>query len=374
MSRLAAVILASQFLKDRIVRSFLSCLPMSGRMQTHQYIWLLIVLLSVILAMVGHAVASPAASSFRDEYGSGVKADCETGSYPLGQRIGWGIVINIPAFRLTLYEDWIPVRTYPIAIGSPLDPTPMGHFRVSTRITNPTWYPTRGGKPVPPGRENPIGSRWIGLSARGYGIHGTNSPGSIGKAVSLGCIRLHSRDAEDLFERVGIGTMVLIVYERVEIWLNEESGERFLVLHPDIYRSQPELMETVLLRLYRAGLDPEVTMPPIERVLDLGGPLTKSVTIRLGIPVYTGNRLAAMAICDPVLGILVPVRPIAERLERKLDYDESSGTALIEGNAVKGVNVDGRMYVPVSEIERMFNVTVYRDPLRMSLHVSEGPR
>src|SRR5581483_9610586 len=70
------------------------------------------------------------------------------------------------------------------------------------------------GKVIPPGAGNPVGTRWMGLSQKGYGIHGTNEPHSVGKAASHGCIRMGRRDLEDLFAQVRAGDVVEIVGER----------------------------------------------------------------------------------------------------------------------------------------------------------------
>jgi lipoprotein-anchoring transpeptidase ErfK/SrfK len=70
---------------------------------------------------------------------------------------------------------------------------------------------------VAPGKSNPLGSRWMGLSAKGYGIHGTNVPTSIGKAASHGCIRMRKQDLEELFEMVTVGTIVELVDEPTEV-------------------------------------------------------------------------------------------------------------------------------------------------------------
>ena len=70
------------------------------------------------------------------------------------------------------------------------------------------------GRVVPPGKANPLGTRWLGLSKKGYGIHGTNAPGSIGRNASHGCIRMRNRDVEELFELVAVGDMVELVGER----------------------------------------------------------------------------------------------------------------------------------------------------------------
>nr|WP_281183298.1 L,D-transpeptidase [Bacillus marinisedimentorum] len=98
------------------------------------------------------------------------------------------------------------------ATGKSDDLTPTGTFQVIAKLENP-WYSPKGitgGSP-----DNPLGTRWLGLSVPGtsgekYGIHGTNNPSSIGKDVSLGCIRLDNRNVEWLFDRVPLGTKVVI--------------------------------------------------------------------------------------------------------------------------------------------------------------------
>jgi len=82
---------------------------------------------------------------------------------------------------------------------------------------NPWWYPptqdawAKGLQPVPPGPGNPLGTRWMGLSAPGVGIHGTDEPWSIGHSESHGCIRMQVPDAEWLYKRVRVGTPVFII-------------------------------------------------------------------------------------------------------------------------------------------------------------------
>jgi lipoprotein-anchoring transpeptidase ErfK/SrfK len=116
------------------------------------------------------------------------------------------IIISIPDRKLALSEDGKVVKIYQTAVGADATPSPTGTFTVIRRVPNPTWY--HAGKVVAPGKNNPVGSRWIGLSEKGYGIHGTNAPGSIGRNVSHGCIRMRNRDVEQLFELVQIGDIV----------------------------------------------------------------------------------------------------------------------------------------------------------------------
>lgn len=122
------------------------------------------------------------------------------------------IVINVPARRLTLVQGGALVKAYPVAVGRAWTPTPRGSFRILQKAKDPTWAP-KGRPAVPPGPRNPLGHRWMRISSSGYGIHATNEPSSIGKARSHGCIRMSREDAEDLFDRVAIGTPVDIVYE-----------------------------------------------------------------------------------------------------------------------------------------------------------------
>jgi lipoprotein-anchoring transpeptidase ErfK/SrfK len=130
--------------------------------------------------------------------------------------IGPVIVIQRGSNRLTLYNGMKVVRKFGVATGQAVYPTPLGKFQIVVKWMNPWWYPPNspwaaGEKPVPPGPGNPLGTRWMGLSASGVGIHGTYQDGSIGYSLSHGCIRMHIPDAEWLFEHVNVGTPVFIV-------------------------------------------------------------------------------------------------------------------------------------------------------------------
>jgi lipoprotein-anchoring transpeptidase ErfK/SrfK len=116
------------------------------------------------------------------------------------------IVVSIPDCKLAVLEGDRVVRIFPAAVGRSNSPSPQGRFRIVSQIEDPTWY--WKGRIVPPGKANPLGTRWIGLDRKGYGIHGTNQPASIGQKVSHGCIRLRNRDVEELFDMVSIGDRV----------------------------------------------------------------------------------------------------------------------------------------------------------------------
>jgi len=126
------------------------------------------------------------------------------------------IVIHRGENRLFLYDGMRYWRMFPVATGQVAYPTPLGRFTIVVKWKNPWWYPpaspwAKGDKPIPPGPDNPLGTRWMGLSSPGVGIHGTPSDGSIGYSVSHGCIRMHIPDAEWLFNHVLVGTTVFVV-------------------------------------------------------------------------------------------------------------------------------------------------------------------
>jgi lipoprotein-anchoring transpeptidase ErfK/SrfK len=122
------------------------------------------------------------------------------------------IVVSIPDRKLILMEADRVVKIYDTAVGAPRTPSPSGSYKIVQALPDPTWY-TKG-KIVPPGKSNPLGPRWLGLSVKGYGIHGTNNPSSIGRNASHGCIRMRNRDVEELFEMVSVGDEVEMLAER----------------------------------------------------------------------------------------------------------------------------------------------------------------
>ena len=128
------------------------------------------------------------------------------------------IVVTRATNTLRLYNGRRLVRTFPVATGQAIYPTPAGMWRIIDKQRDPWWYPptydawAKGLKPVPPGPSNPLGTRWMGLNAPGVGIHGTDAPTSIGYSASHGCVRMHVPDAEWLFEHVRVGTPVVILY------------------------------------------------------------------------------------------------------------------------------------------------------------------
>jgi lipoprotein-anchoring transpeptidase ErfK/SrfK len=124
------------------------------------------------------------------------------------------ILVSIPDRKLAVIEDGKLTHTFPVAVGKESSPSPSGDFTIVSRVVDPTYY--HPGVVIPAGPQSPLGTRWIGLSKKGFGIHGTNEPRSIGKAASHGCIRMRRTDVEQLFTLVRGGDVVTIRSERDE--------------------------------------------------------------------------------------------------------------------------------------------------------------
>jgi lipoprotein-anchoring transpeptidase ErfK/SrfK len=130
------------------------------------------------------------------------------------------VLVSIPDRKLAVIENGKVLRTFSVSVGAAVSPSPTGKFEIVNRLANPTYY--HSGVVIPAGKNNPLGPRWVGLNRQGYGIHGTSAPGSIGKAASHGCIRMHNRDVVEFATLVNVGDPVEIRGER-----DEEMGRIF---------------------------------------------------------------------------------------------------------------------------------------------------
>jgi L,D-transpeptidase ErfK/SrfK len=184
---------------------------------------------------------------------------------PQAPEAGDGIVINLPQRMAFLVRGDRVERAYPVAVGRPNWPTPIGPFTVRTRERDKTWYVPvsiqeemrREGKPVqtqvPPGPDNPLGRHWIGLSMPAIGIHGTNAPASVYGFRSHGCLRMHPDDVADLFDRVAIGERGRIVYEPL-LMGRDDDGRIWFEANPDAYRRGAASVATVRAMARERGI------------------------------------------------------------------------------------------------------------------------
>jgi lipoprotein-anchoring transpeptidase ErfK/SrfK len=126
------------------------------------------------------------------------------------------IVVNKASTSVTLYENLKPAKTYQVAVGAAGYPTPSGRFTIQNKQVDPVWNVPNSdwagdlaGRSIPPGPQNPLKARWMGIYG-GAGFHGTADVGSIGSAASHGCVRMAIPDVIDLYERVDVGTPVFV--------------------------------------------------------------------------------------------------------------------------------------------------------------------
>ena len=122
----------------------------------------------------------------------------------------FSIIVDKSQNILTLKSGQDIIKTYKVSTGKN-SCTPVGAFTITNKLVDPPWYPDSGGV-IPYGDpRNVLGSRWMGISMKGYGIHGTTDPGAIGESVTDGCVRLNDSDVEELYAIVPVGTQVEIV-------------------------------------------------------------------------------------------------------------------------------------------------------------------
>ena len=186
-----------------------------------------------------------------------------------------GIVINLPEMRLYFFDGDGGVRSYPIGIGRDGLGTPMGETEVKRKAENPTWYPTaatRADNPelpaaVPPGPDNPLGTRALYLGWPAYLIHGTNRPYGIGRRASRGCIRMYVEDVEELYPQVPIGTKVTVIDQPIKLaW---SRGDLYLEAHPT--QAQADQIEI------NGSFDYELPDGLVERISAAAGPAANRV-------------------------------------------------------------------------------------------------
>lgn len=176
------------------------------------------------------------------------------------------IVINIPSRTLWLYEGEKIVRWYPVGVGRPGFPTPVGKYKVIRKVVNPGWehpYQAKGkAVRIAPGTtNNPLGTRWIGFheyKGGEYGMHGTDRPSSVGKYSSHGCVRMKIKDAEDLFDRVEVGVPVEVTYETVLI--RPQGSELRVVVYPDALKRGKPSLEQIQAKIRESH--PNATIDP----------------------------------------------------------------------------------------------------------------
>lgn len=200
-----------------------------------------------------------------------------------------GLVINVPEMRLYDFTVDDPPDVMAVAVGDATDPTPIGRFRIGRKRVDPTWHVPasirreRPGLPaeVPPGPDNPLGSRWMTIGDTSYGIHGTNVRWSIGRESTHGCVRLYEPEMKRLFARIPEGTPVRLVYQPFK-W-GVEGHRLYLEAHPDLYGRLPDRLAAALALPRALGLLDRVRLEDAWRAVEEAR----------GVPVWVGSVTSA---------------------------------------------------------------------------------
>jgi lipoprotein-anchoring transpeptidase ErfK/SrfK len=124
------------------------------------------------------------------------------------------LVLNLKEKHVYVYKGDKVLTKYPVAIGKKGWETPVGEWQVMEKVVNPGWTSFKDGSVMKPGKDNPLGERWIGFWTDGkdvIGFHGTSNLKSIGTAASHGCVRMFNKDVKALFPLVKVGTTVKVV-------------------------------------------------------------------------------------------------------------------------------------------------------------------
>ena len=169
-----------------------------------------------------------------------------------------GYLINVAELRgYRFFPAKHEVWTFPIGIGVLDYKTPFNkRFRVQSKSVNPGWHIPKhlqakyGMAYMPPGADNPVGSRWLGLSH--YGLHGTAAPMGVGRLVSHGCIRHYPEDIVKLFDMTPVGTTVEMIYEPVKLGFLK--GRIYMEVHKDIYFKIPDMLHYAMKKVQNRNL------------------------------------------------------------------------------------------------------------------------
>lgn len=201
-----------------------------------------------------------------------------------------GLLLNIAEHMLYLFEQGILIQRFPVGVGRPDWPTPVGFFKIIGKYKNPTWTVPksiqeemiREGKivseKVPAGPDNPLGKYWLPLSIAGYGIHATIWPESIGHSTSHGCIRMAAEDIENLFKRIKPGIPLTIVYEPLKMALTSDN-KIFLEAHFNTYQKPFSSWHYVKKLSAEKGLSGQIDWGKAAQVLNERNGIAEEITL-----------------------------------------------------------------------------------------------
>ena len=271
---------------------------------------------------------------------------------PKKSETGKKITLNLASRLLTLYEGTEKVRIYPVAVGAPETPSPVGEFSISEKEVNPVWTDPKTKTTVPSGPSNPLGYRWLGLYGN-YGIHGTNAPWSIGCSVSHGCIRMYEEDVEELFESAPMGTPVEIIYDRV---IMEEAPDHTVsyYIYPDGYGWEPLTVSSVKEYLARYGVE-DFAMPDevYHKIIASDGSVTY-VAKHYDL-IINGRKLKKKAIGKDG-SIWIPAVETSVAAKVGAYWDGETNTLMTRLGKVPGIVKSDVVYINEKDLESVFHI------------------
>ncbi|MEB3223194.1 MAG: L,D-transpeptidase [Candidatus Sericytochromatia bacterium] len=201
-----------------------------------------------------------------------------------------GLVLNLPEAHVYLLAHGKLLRDYAVGVSTAERKAPLGPTRVRSMSRNPVWFVPRSIQKemaeqgrvvktrVPPGPDNPLGSRWIGFADNTFGFHGTTMPWSIKRYASHGCVRFLRDDIEDLYERVRVGMPVNVIYQPVTMAVDDKAV--WVSIYPDYYSTGYDYRAAIAALARRAGVTRRIHPVSLERALrdrdgilvDIGNP------------------------------------------------------------------------------------------------------
>jgi len=265
------------------------------------------------------------------------------------------IELNIPALTLKLKQGSKTLREYTVAVGKSFYQTPIGKYSIKNKIIHPTWYP-EGREPIPPGPQNPLGTRWLGIH-NGYGIHGNSNPESIGTFISKGCIRLYNKDVEELFDLVEIGTPVEIIYETILLKKDDFTQTNYLEIYPDVYNLGINKKENIISMLEENSI--AVSEHKLNNLLNQ---INKAKVIFSITPVLQINRCTLTN--DVIVNnniYYVNFAAVSRYLRLDVNLNKDLQEIFLRQNPIAFYSENGKYYIAIDDVARFLNSTAAVD-------------
>lgn len=262
------------------------------------------------------------------------------------------ISINLAARSLALFEGNKKIRLYPIGPGKASTPTPVGYYKIRSKDYNPTWTDPSSGVSIPSGPDCPLGYRWMEIQGN-YGIHGTNRPNSIGHYVSNGCIRMHEKDVEALFDMVKIGTPVEITYNRVVVEKLDDNTVVYYI-YPDGYGWQNLSVEDVNKWLAGYGVANFVSNEDIEAKINASD--GEPTYVAKVYPLYVnGEKMKNKAVEQD--GVMyLPAIDLADAAHVNLGWDSTTQKLISTLGTAPGVDKKDVLYCKAEDAKTLFKL------------------